>query len=88
MEKNKLIVIVDPITYFQRCLALVDGQLVDQIGVKQEDLMETIEAYIQKYNIVEVDITGPQAYAQKYVRDLSDPTKYNQITVNYCGGTK
>ena len=88
MEKNKLIIIVDPVSYFQRCLALVDGQLVDQIGVSQDDLMDTINAFVQKYNIIEVDITGPQTYAQKYVKDLSDPTKYSQITVNYCGGAK
>ena len=84
MNENKIIVITDPVSYFQRILALVDGKLVDQLGVSQDDLTETIDAFVAKYNATHIDVTGPKAYAMRYVQQLSDPTKYSNLTVNYC----
>ena len=84
MNENKIIVITDPVSYFQRILALVDGKLVDQLGVSQDDLTETIDAFVAKYNATQIDVTGPKAYAMRYVQQLSNPTKYSNLIVNYC----
>ena len=84
MEMNKIIVITDPVSYFQRILAIVDGKLIDQLGVSHDDLTETVNAFVEKYQVFEIDVTGPRAYAERYIQQLSNPTKSSQLKVNYC----
>ena len=61
---NILIVRGEPVVPFQYISLFIDDQRVDSIGVQFEDLEEMVFAFIEKYNIKHIDLSGARGYME------------------------
>ena len=75
MDVNKIIVWTNPTAPFQKVYVMKDGTLVDQLGVKFEDVEDVVYALADKYHISQVDFSGTPSYGEKIANNL----KNNQI---------
>lgn len=82
MEATKIIVWTNPTAPFQKVYALKDGEMVDQMGVKFDDLEEVITALCSKYEIFQIDFSGSRAYGEKIgnILNLNGAAYYNLKT--------
>jgi len=72
METNKIIVWTSPTAPFQKIYVIKDGTLVDQMGVKPDDIRDIVYALADKYNIVEIDFSGSTSYGAKILEDAEN----------------
>lgn len=62
MTHDRLIVRGDPTAPFFHLYAYKDGERQEWVGVLFEDLPETIIGFLKKYELTNVDLSGPHSY--------------------------
>ena len=84
---NRLIVRGEPVGPFQYISVFVDDQRVDSLGVQFEDLEELVFAYIEKYNIKHIDLSGARGYMEgieeKLKRTAVETYSLDDLTFRY-----
>lgn len=65
MNIDRVIAWVSPVAPYQKLYVFQDGVLIDQAGVKIEDLEDTIYAFLKKYNINQLHFSGTHSFAEK-----------------------
>lgn len=87
---NKIVIWTSPTAPFQKVYTFQNGELVEQLGVKFDDLEEIIDALCAKYDISSIDFSGAITYAKKVGDALqkknmvdynNNPVKISYITV-------
>ena len=61
---KKILVHSTPVTPTHKIYVLDEGVVIDQIGVKSEDLAETVKLLVDKYDIHIVNLKGPKVYTE------------------------
>lgn len=79
---DRIIVYTSPVAPLQKILAIKDGQLIDQVGIWPNDLVETIFAMVQKYDIQDIDFTGIKSFALNFIEEMKQPSAYNSNNLN------
>lgn len=72
MEVNRIIIWTNPTAPFQKIYVMKDGALVDQMGVKFEDVEDVTYALANKYDITEIHVSGTRAYGEKIAHDIEN----------------
>lgn len=70
MEVNRIIIWTNPTAPFQKLYVMKDGILVDQMGVKFDDVEDVTYALADKYNITELHFSGTPSYGEKLAKDI------------------
>lgn len=81
MDVNRIIVWTNPTAPFQKIYVMKDGVLVDQFGVKFEDVKDITYAVADKYDINDVHFSGTRSYAEKIVQEIM-ATQYENRQLN------
>ena len=83
---NKILVNTNPVA-FQRVIVVENDIVIDQVGVRIEDLFETIYTCAKKYNISEINFLGQREYALGLMRDAQNNTQFSEgLKFKYYGG--
>lgn len=84
METNKIIIWTNPTVPFQKIYVMKDGVLVDQMGVKFDDVEAIVYELAKKYDIQDIHFSGTTAYGEKIAKDIekNEVTQYGQKYFN------
>lgn len=84
---NKIIVWTNPTAPFQKIYVMKEGVLVDQIGVRIDDVKDVVYALADKYNIFDINFSGAPTYGEKIAKDIENGQIIhygkNKITVTF-----
>ena len=83
---KKIIAMIRPFDLDQILMVYEDGNKIDMINSKLENLNDNIFALMEKYNVYQLDLTGPKKYVKglKNQIDKDFVTKYSdkKIEIN------
>lgn len=84
METNKIIIWTNPTVPFQKIYVMKDGVLVDQMGVKFDDVEAIVYELANKYDIQDIHFSGANAYGEKIAKDIekNEIAQYGQKYFN------
>ena len=76
---KKILVHSTPVAPIHKVYVLEDGIIIDQVGVHQEDLADTVNLLVDKYNINTVSLKGPKTYTEGIEKQIkkANITQYN-----------
>lgn len=77
---NHVVVYIHPFTLDQEVGAYVNGECIQSVKCKIDEIDKTCIALCEKYNIEQVDIAGSQAYAAR-VRDKIVENKFDKFNI-------
>lgn len=84
---DRIIIRGDLAAPFQHLYVYKNGERIDTIGVLFEDLTETVLSYLQKYELTQLDLSGPRVYMEGVEKIIKEAImkKYNfpDITFRY-----
>ena len=78
---KKIIASIRPFDMQQHLYVFEDGEKIDEATVSLSDVENTVLDFINKYQIIYVDIAGPKQFNQKIGQGLI--TKYSAININF-----
>lgn len=78
---KKIIASIRPFDMQQHLYVFEDGEKIDEATVSLSDVENTVLDFINKYQIIDVDIAGPKQFNQKIGQGLI--TKYSAININF-----
>ena len=78
---KKIIASIKPFDMQQYLYVFEDGEKIDEATVSLSDVENTVLDFINKYQIIDVDIAGPKQFNQKIGQGLI--TKYSAININF-----
>lgn len=86
-DVNKIIVWTNPTAPFQKVYVMKEGVLIDQLGVKVEDVEDVVFALMDKHGITQIDFSGAVAFAEHFGKNIQEAnvTKYGarDLIINY-----
>ena len=71
-DVNKIIVWTNPTAPFQKIYVMKEGILVDQVGVKVDDVKDVVYALADKYSIFDINFSGAPSYGEKIAKDIEN----------------
>ena len=76
---KKILIHSTPVAPTHKIYVLEDGVIIDQVGVRQEDLSETVNLLADKYNIDNISLKGPKTYTEGIEKQIkkANITQYN-----------
>lgn len=83
---RKIVGVLRPFDYQQQFFVYEDGNKIDSAETPVDNIPETILNLTQKYDITQVDLTGPKQYARGISQKIHEveQTKYseNKLEIN------
>ena len=67
---NRLIIRGEPTQIFQRISVIKNNEKVEGVGVQIDDFEEVVFQCLEKYNIKNIDLSGPRAYTEGLERKI------------------
>lgn len=61
---DRLIIRGEPVGEFQKVAVFYNGEKIDNIGIKFEDLIEIVFELLAKYHLNRIDLSGSRAYME------------------------
>lgn len=84
---KKILIHSTPVAPTHKIYVLEEGVVVDQVGVRQEDLAETVNLLIEKHDVNTVSLKGPKTYTEGIEKQIkkANITHYNnkELTFKY-----
>lgn len=82
---NRIIIRGDISDLFQHIYVYKDGEKIDSVGVLFEDVPETVLAYLEEYDLNNIDLAGAKVYTQKLEQNIKDALilKYNTTNITF-----
>ena len=80
---KRIIALLKPFVIDQTLYVYDEGNKLETVSVKIDDLPETIIDLAIKHNLEQVDLTGPTAYAKGIIKQIREKeiNKYNENTL-------
>ena len=77
---KKIIGIIHPFDLYQTFYVYEDGNKLDIVKTKLDNIPETIFNLSQTYNIYEIDLSGAKQFSKKIIKEIQEKEliKYNQ----------
>ena len=81
---KKLIGILRPFDLEQTFVVYEDGQKIDTCHLTTDEILNAVPYLCEKYNITQVDLTGPKQYSKgiQHTLENSELIKYNTSKIN------
>lgn len=78
--KKKIIGVLRPFDLVQKFYVYEDGNKIDTIAVKIDDVPNTILGLSNKYDVYQLDLTGPKQFSRGISSKIKEEEikKYNQ----------
>ena len=84
---KKIIGIIHPFDKYQIFYVYEDGNKLDMIQVKMDQIVDTIFKLVKKYQIYQVDLSGAKFYSKQIIKQVQQREfleyNKNKITITY-----
>lgn len=84
---DRIIVRGDLTAPYQHLYVYKNGERVDTIGVLFEDIVDTVLSYLKKYELINIDLSGPRIYMEGIEKNIKEAiiAQYNfpEVTFRY-----